>query len=72
MNEYFSSVFTEETFNDFQNVSCLIKDNIYDIHCTTDEVERYLKNVDENKSPGPDAIPSCVLKKCAPQLAPRL
>lgn len=41
MNEYFSSVFTEETFNDFPNVSCLMNDNLSDIHCTTDEVERY-------------------------------
>ena len=36
------------------------------------DIERYLKNLDVNKSLEPDGIPPRVVKECATQLAPSL
>lgn len=72
MNTYFSSVFTEEVFEYFPSVNRVVEDELCDIVCTTEEVEKYLKNLDVNKSPGPDGIPPRIVKECATQLAPSL
>ena len=52
MNLYFSSVFTQEQSNlpEFGNI---INDRLNDIFCTTSEVEKYLKALNSQKSPGP-------------------
>ena len=66
-------MFTEEVFEDFPIVMRMhVDDELCDIICTTEEVERYLKNLDVNKSPGPDGIPPRVVKECTTQLAPSL
>ena len=59
-------MFTEEVFEDFPIVTRMVDDELCDIQ------ERYLKNLDVNKSPGPDCIPPSVVKECATQLAPSL
>ena len=55
----------EEVFEDFPIVICMVDDELCDIICTTEEVERYLKNLDVNKSQEPDGIPPRVVKECA-------
>ena len=40
----------EEVFEDFPIVICMVDDELCDIICTTEEVERYLKHLDVNKS----------------------
>lgn len=57
MNTFFSSVFTEESFEVFPVIDSVVDDELCDIVCTTEEVERLLKNLDATKSPGPDSIP---------------
>lgn len=42
------------------------------VHITATEVEMSLKSLDSSKGPGPDLIPSRVLKLCAEVLAPHL
>ncbi|CAB4003114.1 Hypothetical predicted protein [Paramuricea clavata] len=72
MNNYFSSVFTEETFENFPSIIQRTKDSLTNIECTVAEVERHLKQLNVNKSPGPDDISPHVLKQCCTQLAPSL
>ena len=72
MNTYFSSVFTEEVTEDFPTLNRMVNDELRDIQCTTEEVESYLRNIDANKSSGPDGISPHVVKECATQLAPSL
>jgi hypothetical protein len=36
---------------------------------TVDEVEKALLDLDANKGPGPDKIPSSILKNCAPSFS---
>lgn len=40
--------------------------------CSVNEVKRHLLKPKPNKFPGPDHIAACILKSCAPELAPSL
>ncbi|XP_054279113.1 uncharacterized protein LOC128997499 [Macrosteles quadrilineatus] len=70
-SNYFSSVFTENQIPspvfdfgwNFSITKCVI---------TASDVQLKLASLDPNKGAGPDAIPPCVLKYCAPILAPHL
>ena len=42
------------------------------IQCDANEVEKYLYSLNPHKSPGPDYIPSRILKTCARELAPSI
>ena len=72
MNAYISLVFTKEVTGDFPTLNRMVNDELRDIQCTTEEVESYLRNIDANKSSGPDGISPHVVKECATQLAPSL
>ena len=72
MNNYCSSVFTKETFEKFPSMIQRTKDSLTNIECTVAEVERHLKQLNVNKSLGPDDISPHVLKQCCTQLAPSL
>lgn len=70
MNEYFSSVFTVENHDTFPTLNRIVDKKLENIHCSTNEVKKHLLNLKPNKSPGPDNIPSRILKEYASTLAP--
>ena len=72
LNAYFSLVFTEEVTEDFPTLNRTVNDELRDIQCTTEEVKSYLRNIDANKSSGPDGISPHVVKEFTTQLAPSL
>ena len=68
--DYFSSVFTEEDDNSFENLS--YKDNLNemtDICFNVDDIKIKLKNLNVNKSQGPDNIHPKILKEANEVLA---
>ena len=72
INAHFPSVFTEEVTEDFPTLNCTVNDELRGIQSTTEEVESYLRNIDANKSWGPECISPHVVKECATQFAPSL
>ena len=63
-NEYFYDQFSApsayNTEVDFANYN-----NFIDFHFDPDQISNILKDIDTNKSPGPDGITGTVLKKCS-------
>jgi len=74
MNSYFSSVFTPQDYVNFATQDCIFDKKLANIDCSVNdhEVKRHLLKLKPNKSPGPDHIAPCILKSCAPELAPSL
>ena len=72
MNSYFSSVFTTEDYVNFPTQDCIFDKQLANIDCSVNEVKQHLLKLKPNKSPGPDHIAPCILKSCAPELAPSL
>ena len=72
MNSYFSSVFTNEDYANSPTQDCIFDKKLVEIDCSVNEVPRHLLKLKPNKSPGPDHIAPCILKSCAPELAPSL
>lgn len=72
MNSYFSSVFTHEEYDNFPTLHCDMDTKLDTIHCLKSEMLKLLKGLNENKSPGPDNIPTLDLKNCAVERAPSL
>lgn len=69
MNNYLSSVFTDETFDNFPTFTEMTSENLTNVECCIKEVECYLNKLDTNKSSGPDNISPHILKRCSKQLA---
>jgi hypothetical protein len=63
---------TKESFDNFPSMNRVVWEELGIIECTEQEVERHLKKLNVNKSPGPDNIPPRILRECASQLAPSL
>lgn len=70
---YFHSTFAIN--NNSQNKSEDIQEdlnnsisNIADVEIHASEIHRLLKDLDQNKSPGPDTIPAILIRKCAKSL----
>ena len=72
MNSYFSLVFTTEDYVNFPTQDCTFDKKLANINCSVNELKRHLQKLKPNKSPGPDHIAPCILKSCAPELAPSL
>ncbi len=72
MNEYFCTVFTVEDFANWPELDYVVDRKLENIHCDANEVEKYLYSLNPHKSPGPDYIPSRILKTCARELAPSI
>lgn len=72
MSSYFSSVFTTKDYVNFPTQDCIFDKKLANIDCSVNEVKRHLLKLKPNKSPGPDHIAPCILKSCAPELAPSL
>ena len=65
MNKYFSYVFTNETYENFPTIRRILNEELSDIQCTVEEVERHLKMLNVCKSFGPDNVPPRILKERA-------
>ena len=63
-NEFFASVFTEESFEDFPKISDNTGDTLQDINITLDKVTKLIGSLNESKAAGPDGIHARVLKEC--------
>jgi len=73
LNNQFHSVFTNENLTDIPTVeSSSHPSPMPDISISTEGIFKLLSELDTNKSPGPDEIPSVVLKHCAAEIAPIL
>ena len=62
--DQFSAASAYSTDIDFTNNS-----NFIDFHFDPDQISNILKDIDTNKSPGPDGITGTVLKKCSSSLS---
>jgi len=71
LNNQFHSVFTNENLSNIPTPESL-HPSMPDISFSTEGIFKLLCELDITKSPGPDAIPSIVLRHCAAQIAPIL
>ena len=69
-NKFFTSVFKDEP--DFDEDTINVGDAQEDFTITTDQVEKKLRELKTDKSPGPDGLHPKVLKELASELAPPL
>ena len=65
-NEYFQSVFTQNTY--YTKIGEQNSTLLNQIHCTTDEIENALQLLDVNKAKGPDKIGNLLLKSLSKSL----
>lgn len=69
----FAEFFKEVYEPNHSNTQTLTTENNFSlIQFNCDMVEKYMMNLDENKTAGPDGIPPILLKRCASALAPTL
>jgi len=71
-NEYFEEQFSDESNYDVDNWHWLYKytnDSVNDIEFSTSRIRKILKDIDVNKSAGPDGIHGKVLKNCREGIA---
>jgi hypothetical protein len=68
-NQFFSSVYTQETKDRMSAQLILVKNQLLDIEIVQEEVLQLLKKTKIDKSPGLDGIHPRVLKECAAELA---
>ena len=68
----FKSVFTFDDGSPMPETTNKSLPHIDPITVTTDGVAKLLRDLNASKAPGPDNIPSRVLKQCAEQIAPAL
>jgi len=67
LNTFFQSVFVLEGEYESED-KCLVQNKLEDIVFTEQDVEKKLRELQEDKSSGPDDISSKVLKECADKL----
>lgn len=72
LSNQFSSVFTVEDCSTFPNQSLCSIPPIDELHITEQGIQHLLENLPSHKAPGPDELPSQILKLCAEELAPIL
>lgn len=71
MNSYFSSVFTDEDYENFPVFDRVVDRKLENTaDCSVNEVKCIMQKLNSNKSPGPDRIAPGILKSCVTQLAP--
>ena len=66
-NQFFCDQFTEPSFYNIE--IDFSKDNLYQPDFSEENIARLLKNLDSNKSPGPDEIHGLILKTCCTSLS---
>ena len=71
-NNFFHSTFTPINNNNLPNIQIQQDPNLHDITFESNEIEKQLKQLNPSKAPGPDNIPTKILKECAHLLAPSI
>ena len=71
-NNQFYSVFTNEDLTNLPQAAVHSHISVPNISFSTEGITNLLKDLDANKSPGPDGIPAAVLKACVSEIAPIL
>jgi hypothetical protein len=70
-NKYFASIFS--TWNkEYPPLETYTDDNLGSIRIDVNQVQTELQKLDVTKAPGPDGIPTYLLKTCANEIAPLL
>ena len=72
LNKQFESVFTNEDVLSIPRLGHSAYPTIHDVLFTTHGIQLLLEKLDPAKAPGPDQLPTRVLKLCAKQIAPVL
>jgi len=72
LKTHFQSIFTQGDLTNIPVLETNTYPSISPISFSTQGIESLLSNLDSNKSPGPDQIPSYTLKHCAQEIAPIL
>ena len=69
LNDFFVSVFTIEDVSSIPERSSVTEANLDSIHVTAEMVNKKLRNLNPNKSPGHDGIHSYLLKQLADEIS---
>ena len=73
LNAFFHSIFTPIQLNlTPPHINIQIDPNLATVHLNEAEVTKHLKALNPSKAPGPDLIPTAILKTHADQLAPSI
>ena len=72
LNKQFESVFTNEDVTNVPQLDSSAYPEIGDVLFTTHGIQLQLERLDPAKAPGPDQLPTRVLKLCAEQISPGL
>jgi hypothetical protein len=71
INDYFCSIFTKWENKTHPDVYKFINDDLKLFELSVAEIEKALRSLNPTKAPGPDGIPTKILKDCATELAPK-
>ena len=71
LNDHFHSVFTSEDLTNIPSIDNNVP-IMSSLTLSTEGIETLLSKLDTNKAPGPDQIPSYILKHCANEITPIL
>ena len=71
LNQYFTTVFTDENMDNIPESRCLCSDEniLKDVDVSYEAVLKKLEETDPEKAPGDDSIHPVILRKLAQQLA---
>ena len=72
LNEYFTSIFTQEDLSSVPELNDSPFPEILPISVSVDGVANLLQNLNPHKASGPDGIPAYLLKECSNEIAPIL
>ena len=67
-NQFFQSIFSTWSGKEIPPIVPTIDQNLSDITITEDEVQKAMSSLDSAKAPGPDGLPTYILKTCAASL----
>jgi hypothetical protein len=71
-NSFFQSIFSKNDNLITPPITVLTDQNLENITVTEEEVHKELKKLNPSKAPGPDGLPTKVLKECAQELTPSI
>ena len=71
-NRFFSSIFVPWDREQLPHCTIHEDDNLREVRLEETDIRNALKSLDPTKAPGPDGIPTRVLKYCAEELIPNL
>ena len=72
LNKQFQSVFTTEDLSNIPQLDYSVHPSIQNLEFTTHGIQLLLEKLEPTKAPGPDQIPTKVIKFCANAIAPVL